>query len=456
MREVLASLLLASGVALAYPFGEVPDWFEPVATPEPEPIYAEVIVDALNLRDAPSTDGERIATLQRGDRVQILTWAVDYEMWSDYDWVEVLTEQGKGYVASNSFEERYLAFEHDFGSYELESEFDLDGDGTRERVYVGPGEMYFEEDHYYTSTGQNYYLPIVLRVSGSVNFEYRLIDIFLGLSETPVSLDELPVESTNPGCWSLYELVYEDFDGNGTRELGLNYGFIERSIWGGHQGNPELSCWSWFSVTEDGLRELVGWVEYVNEPYYLELGSAPVGNWRLTGSIEPRGDALVYRAMLTAMIDQDLYYERLQPLYVFSELGPGNTVGHTLAPPNYIAESTSWTFELELEYCSELGIYVLVCPPDNGYAWDIFESPTIRNLGQLVHLPYHWDRTSGWLLEPLTLLSLPEAGSVEAGVLEARTFVDTYGFPTGEGDWYMVFSTSWLLGWSRVRPPLEE
>ena len=142
------TLWLLALVLIAGAFNKLPEGFESVAPPEAEPIHGEVIVDALNLRDAPSLDGERIGGLTLGQRVELVAWNVGRD--DAYLWVEVETEAGRGFAAAYRREdwdyereveitrEDYLAWEHDFGEYELTASFDLDRDGTEDVVRVGP------------------------------------------------------------------------------------------------------------------------------------------------------------------------------------------------------------------------------------------------------------------------------------------------------------------------------
>src|SRR4030042_2371944 len=133
-----------------------PEWALSASPPELESVYALVDVDALNVRDAPSVDGSKIGLLHRGDRVEMLAWAVGYDRYeSEYVWAEVRAGDLRGYVAAEEknyfwgeFGERYLVVEHAFGEPELTLAADLDADGAPERIRVGPGEVHDEDEQF--------------------------------------------------------------------------------------------------------------------------------------------------------------------------------------------------------------------------------------------------------------------------------------------------------------------
>ncbi|HUT98199.1 MAG TPA: SH3 domain-containing protein [bacterium] len=464
MTVIVLGLTAAAGAL------DAPGWADSISTPEPEPMYALVDVDALNVRDAPSVDGNKIGLLHRGDRVEILAWAVDYDSSDDYVWAEVRSGDLRGYVAAEEdnyyWEEdgvRHLVVEHAFGEPELTLAADLDSDGAPEQVRVGPGEIHAEYEQFYYDTDYVYYLPLVLRVEGSFSAEVRLADFFLGTSVEEVPAEEFIAREKESGYlgwdynWSLYGLEAGDFNGDGAAELQLT--LDARSSSPRPVGGPPSTQQRvlGFIRDGDGLRCIYDYTEWAFIPEWEE---EPTGRWfYISGGAELTPEVMRYHSVMSYLDEPD------HILMAREWLSPLDWVRHPLPPPDYLAGGTWFSTDLEARWIPEAGFYALYCPPGNDYARPLgyFWSPV--NLTRLLYEVRCEDGSYGELLEPLTLLCLPEAGSAEAGVLEAGTSVRVLSFSTGKGDWYLVYTGQWdvfyeeaapLMGWSRTPPKMEE
>jgi len=449
-----------------------PEWFEPVAPPETEPIYGEVIVDALNLRDAPNLDAEKIGLLRRDDRVELIGWNVgNSESYDPYIWVEIETDQGRGFAAAYRREdwgfereeqiprEDYLTWVHDFGEYQLSRHYDLDGDGTKEYVFAGPDGSALRyrvfEDCMGTENHQHI-VPLVLTIEGSLDYQLELTEVFSETYLQSYVWEGYPWKPgvANNGSWSFYELVWEDFDGDGARELGLEYGY-ERHGHSNQPLNPDLHCWTWFNVEGEKLSVLLSWVEYLCEPQNgADDGCWKSGAWSVRGEMTPRTDGLTYHARIAAY----LYKHSggiVLPMQTIRTLGPWDRVGHTLFPPNYLSAGESWTFEMELEYLPELDAYFLVCPPDNGYDWRVFNLPCLENTGQLVHyrsgVRGDWDSVTITEPDGATARRLPRENETVVFRVEAGDYLWLLRPPAGE-EGPVIARKGDELGWLTVMP----
>ncbi len=472
MRRILLMVLCTATVTTAF---EAPEWASPASVPEIEPIYALVDSDALNLRDAPSVDGNKIGLLHKGDRVEVLAWAVGFDHWeSEYVWAEVRFGDLRGYVAAEEdnyhwgkWGERYLVVEHDFGSYELETEADLDGDGTLERIYVGPGEMYVEEEPYWYETAWFHYLPIILRVEGSFDAEVRLNDFFLGVNTEKIPVEELIARLEELGelgwyyNWSLYGLEAVDFDGDGAVELRLTLDY--RSSFPSPLMQPTFTHRRvlGFAWEDDELRCIYG---YTEQAFVPEYDDGPTGNWAyVEGWAELTPETLRYRAVM-CFPEESVPFANFRTIDVHAWLDELDWVRHPLPPPDYLATGRWFSTDLEARWIPEAGFYALYCPPGNDYARPLgYYCSPVHPLELLYDARWE-DTLYVELSEPLTLFCLPESGSAEAGVLEAGTSVMSLSFSTSKGDWYLVYTGGWdvfyeeatpLMGWSRELP-LEE
>jgi hypothetical protein len=467
--RLTAALII--GLAVAAVALDAPEWAQPASAPEIEPVYALVDVDALNVRDAPAVDADKIGLLRRGERVRVLAWAVgyDYEE-SDYVWAEVRAGDLHGYCAAEErnygwgeYGERYLVVEHDFGEPELTLDADLDADGSPERVRVGPGDIHADYEQFYYEKEYVYRLPLVLRVEGSFDAEVLLADFFLGTSAEEVPVEELIAREEEWGelglyyNWSLYGLEAGDFNGDGAVELQLTLdarSYHPRPV----NGPPLTHRWVLgFTWEGEGLRCIY---DYTERAFIPEWEEEPTGRWfYISGGAELTPEALRYHAAVCYL------EEPSRTIGAHARLDRLDWVRHPLPPPNYLADARWYTADLEARWIPEAGIYALFCPPYNDYARPLgyFSSPV--NLARLLYGARWEDGLYGELLEPLTLLCFPETGSAEAGVLEAGTSVRALSFSTGEGDWYLVYTGQWdvfyeeaapLMGWTRTPPEPEE
>lgn len=467
MTVIVLGLTAAAGAL------DAPGWADSISTPELEPMHALVDVDALNVRDAPSVEGNKIGLLHRGDRAEILAWAVDYDSSDDYVWAEVRFGDLHGFVAAEEdncyWEEdgvRHLVVEHAFGEPELGLTADLDADGAPEQVRVGPGVVHVEYEDFHVVIEEKeyvYYLPLVLRVEGSFSAEVRLADFFLGTSVEEVPAEEIIAREKESGelglyyNWSLYGLEAGDFNGDGAPELRLT--LDARSDYPGPIIGPPYTHRRVLGFTwdGDGLRYIY---DYTERAFIPEWDEEPTGRWfYVSGGAELTPEALLYRAVMCYM------EEPARTIEAHTWLDELDWVRHPLPPPDYLAGGTWFSTNLEARWIPEAGFYALYCPPGNDYARPLgyFWSPV--NLTRLLYEVRCEDSSYGELSEPLTLLCLPEAGSAEAGVLEAGTSVMSLSFSTGEGDWYLVYTGQWgvfyeeaapLMGWTRTLPKMEE
>ncbi|MCK4594784.1 SH3 domain-containing protein [bacterium] len=422
-RIALVTALLVS-VSAAF---EAPEWALPASSPDYEPIYALVDSDALNLRDAPSLDGNRIGTLHRGDRVKILEYAAEYDhdAYPEYIWAEILTDEGSGYVAVGVYDygrisEPYLVFEHNFGEYELETEADLDGDGTLERIYAGPGEMYVQEEPYWYETGWYHYLPIILRVEGSVDAEFHLVDIVLDILNKPYPLEELPQESSDHGWWSLYYLLIDDITGDGRPEIKLCFDFFP--LWRGigrvHSTRREVA---WFTLADGGLRQILGYYEEIVEPYYYgDDGGWTAWGRQFSSELAPTADGFRCRTEVNYIPQDEVDPFRYLPeLLVSAEIGPQDRVTHTLAPPNYLRDCKNFALEFDLKWYEDLGVFAPVFPPGNRFGERLGLSPTMEYYCNLMVGSLRGEYRWGYLDEEVGLMSEPVGGervvTTEAG-----------------------------------------
>jgi len=441
-------------------------------------MYALVDVDALNLRDAPSVDGNRIGLLHRGDRAEILAWAVDYDTSDDYVWAEVRAGDLCGYVAAEEdncyWEEdgvRHLVVEHAFGEPELGLTADLDSDGAPEQVRVGPGVVHVEYEDFHVVIEEKeyvYYLPLVLRVEGSFSAEVRLADFFLGTSVEEVPAEEIIAREKESGelglyyNWSLYGLEAGDFNGDGAPELRLT--LDARSDYPGPIIGPPYTHRRVLGFTwdGDGLRYIYDYTEWAFIPEWEE---EPTGRWfYVSGGAELTPEALLYRAVMCCP-EESLDAHRFRPIRVHAWLSELDRVRHLVPPPDYLAHGLWYTTDLEARWVPEVGIYALYCPPGNDYARPLGYCYSLAQPARFLYDARWEDTLYDELLEPLTLFCLPEAGSSEVGMLEAGTSVRALGFSTGEGDWFLVYTGEWdvfyggaspLMGWSRTLPKMEE
>ena len=469
-------IIFVMGLAAAAGAADAPEWALPVPPPVIEPLYALVDVDALNLRDAPAVDADKIGLLHRGERVEVLAWAVGFDQWeSDYVWAEVRAGDLHGYVAAEESNydwwgsgERYLAVEHDFGEPELSLTADLDADGSPERVYVGPGEIHADYEQFYYEEEYVYRLPLVLRVEGSFDAEVRLEDFFLGTSDEEVPAEELIAgleESGKLGCyhhWSLYGLEADDFNVDGAVELQLT--LDARSGYPSPVGNPSFTHRrvQGFTPEDDGLRRIYGYTERAFLRGYDEDG--PDGGWTyVEGGAELTPEVLNYRTV-TACPEDRVPSKRFRPMEVDTRLDRLDWVRRPLPPPNYLADARWFVADLEARWVPDAGFYALHCPPGNDYG---------RGLGYAYPRPTPLDilgtgaeERYGLLKEPLTLYCLPGSEEV-AGTLEPGMWVRMSTFDTRDGDWSVVarydsdyepppLDEPYPAGWTRTPPKMEE
>jgi len=466
-------IILVLGLAAVAGAFDAPEWAVPVSPPEPEPMYALVDVDALNLRDAPSMDGNKIGLLRRGERVEVLAWAVGYDSReSDYVWAEVRAGDLHGYVAAEEnnyfwgeWGERYLVVEHAFGEPELTVTADLDSDGAPEEVRVGPGEIYALYEQFYTEELYIYYLPLVLRVEGSFDAEARLADFYLGTSVEEVPAEELIDRLEELGelgwhhNWSIYGLEAGDFNGDGAVELRLTLDcrssfpspvmtptFTRRRVLG-------------FAWEDDDLRCIYGYTERAFVPEYED---GPTGNWiYVEGGVELTPETLRYRAVMCCP-EESLDAHRFRPIRVHAWLSELDRVRHLVPPPDYLAHGLWYTTDLEARWVPEAGIYALYCPPGNRYGqefgYTVYGGSPPGLLGR-----DQYDACEA--NESLTLYRLPGSGDA-AGTLEAGVWVGVQTYETRDGEWYLVSAFPYaastyrgapaLAGWTRTPPETEE
>ncbi|OGD78998.1 MAG: hypothetical protein A2Y64_04130 [Candidatus Coatesbacteria bacterium RBG_13_66_14] len=452
-----------------------PEWALSASPPELESVYALVDVDALNVRDAPSVDGSKIGLLHRGDRVEILAWAVGYDRYeSEYVWAEVRAGDLRGYVAAEEgnyfwgeFGERYLVVEHAFGEPELTLTADLDSDGKPERIRVGPGEVHDEYEQFFYEKEYVYRLPLVLEVEGSFDAEVRLADFFLGTSTEEVPAEELInhlEEIEELGWyhnWSLYGLEAGDFNGDGAAELRLTLDF--RSAYPSPVMGPIPTRRRvlGFAREDDGLRCIYGYTERA-----FVLGSdedGPDGDWAyVEGGAELTPEALTYSAVMGCP-EERVPFVNFRTIQVHDWIHPLDWVRHPLPPPNYLADGLWFSTELEARWVPEAGFYALYCPPDNDYARELgYAYSEVAPVGLLgVDTA---ESAWGLLKEPLTLFCLPGSETV-VGTLEPGIWVAVQPYATRDGGWYLVSAIPYeaftgqapaLAGWTRTPPKMEE
>ncbi len=455
----LTSALVLSLIATAGAF-EAPEWALYAGSPSYESIYALVDVDALNLRDAPSTDGERLATLHRGDRVELQEFAAgyDHDAYPEYIWAKVHTGEGPGYVAVGETEygritTYYLAFEHYFGKTELETEADLDGDGIPERIYAGPGEMYALEEPYWYETGWYHYLPIILRVEGSVDAEFHLADIVLDILNKPYPLEELPQESSDHGWWSLYYLLIDDITGDGRPEIKLSFDFFP--LWRGFgEVGPTRRESAWFTLADGELRQILGYYEEIVEPYYFgDDGGWTAWGWQIKTETAPTADGFHYRVEINYNPFEGAGYdfERLfnyPELEVSAEIGPLDRVTHTLAPRNYLRDCKHIALEFDLKWYEDLGVFAPVFPPGNRFGERLGLSPTLLFYCDLAVGSIRGEYHRGYLDEGVGLMSEP-AGGERVATAEAGRFIYFLPVETEQGPRYLCVyedTAGWCAG----------
>jgi hypothetical protein len=472
---VKRAIILVMGLAATAGASDTPEWARPAPAPEIEPLYALVDVNALNLRDAPSVDGNRIGLLHRGDRVEVLAWGVGYDSReSDYVWAEVRSGGVRGYVAAEEsnygwgeFGERYLVVEHDFGEPELALTADLDSDGTPEDVWVGPGELFHEDEPYRYVT---YFLPLVLRVEGSFATEARLAEFYM--EDMEPAAEDTPEEelltllmddgwSSDFYHWSLYDLEAGDFNGDGEPELRLTLDarphnilpistptFTHRRVLG-------------FAWDGDDLRNVYA---YTTQGFFLGIDEEGLdGAWAyVEGGAELTPEVLRYHAVMCRPGEPPDAH-RFRTIHVHAWLNELDRVRHPLPPPDYLADGLWYTTDLEAKWVSEAGIYALYCPPGNRYGRELgcaYSGVSPRGLLGLDPS----ESVGGVVDESLTLYCLPGSGEA-AGVLEAGVRVDARRYETRDGDWYLVSAIPYaatnrgapaLAGWTRIPPETEE
>jgi len=453
-----------------------PEWTSPASPPELDPVYALVDVDALNVRDAPAVDGNKIGLFHRGDRVEVLAWAVGYDYWeSDYVWAEVRSGDLGGYVAAEEthyswgeFGERYLVVEHDYGESELTLSADLDADGAPERIHVGPGEVHDEYEQFYCDEEYIYRLPLVLRVEGSFDAEVRLADFFLGTSAEEVPTEELIAGLEELGelgwyhNWSLYGLEAGDFNGDGAAELRLTLDY--RSSYPTPvmmSDTPTCRRVLGFAWGNDALRCIYGYTEWAF--LIASEENEPTGNWfYVEGGAELTPEVLRYRAAM-CYPEEPLPPVNLCTVQAHEWIHSLDWVRHSLPPPNFLADGLWFSTNLEARWVPEAGFYALYCPPGNDYALELgyaYSGVTPIELLGTGAAETDW----GLLKEALTLRCLPGSGAV-AGTLETGTGVSVQTYQTRDGDWYFVSASSFhaffdaapaLAGWSPTPPKMEE
>ncbi len=468
---------------------DVPSWAVEVAPFEPIPLYAVVEVDALNLRDAPSTDGEKIGVLHKGDRVEILAWAVDYYYtpWhedayknSDYLWAEIRFGDQQGFVAAEEAEygfggsdkERYLTVEHDFGELELYFRADVDDDGIKENIYVGTGDVHVDYEHIGSGMmGYVYRLPLLMTIEDAD--DYLLADFYLGNSEEKLSFVEFVVGEDNfldrvgkYYGWSLYNLQAEDVNGDGINELQLTLDL--RSMSSSPVMPPTFTNRRTlgFSVQGGQIKEIYNYAEYAFIPRYED---GPDGTWiEIRGEAEITPERLLYHAMVT--ISRENYrtakIEEFRTIQVKEQLAQLDVVKHELPPPNYLNEGYHFTVDIEARWVDSVGIYALYCPPGNDYAGRLGHEYTAVSLNSMfqVYDSYSYSDIEGTLTKPLSLFCLPEDGADKAGVLESGIDVYVLVFESSDKDWYLIQTDLWsvddgqkpLMGWTKVLPEFVE
>jgi hypothetical protein len=452
---------------------DAPEWADSISTPEPEPMYALVDSDALNVRDAPSVNGNKIGLLHRGDRVEILAWAVGFDYWeSEYVWAEVRAGDLHGYVAAEEtkyswgeFGERYLVVEHAFGSPELTLTADLDADGKPEQVRVGSGEIHAEYEQFYYEKEYIYYLPLVLEVEGSLSAEVRLADFFLGTSAEEVPAEELIdelEESDELGWyynWSLYGLEAGDFNGDGAPELRLTLDY--RSSHSSPVMAPTFTRRRvlGFAWEGDGLRCIYGYTERAFVPMYDD---GPTGEWAyVEGGAELTSEVMRYRGVMCRP-EERVTIKNFRFIQSHARLDRLDWVRHPLPPPNYLTDGRWYSTDLEARWIPEAGIYALYCPPGNDYARSLgyaySEVAPVKLLG-VGTADTGWDMQ---LVNALTLHCLPGSEAL-VGTLEPGIWVAVQTYETLDGDWYFISVSAYdayfgdapaLAGWSRT-PPSE-
>ncbi|MCD4733067.1 SH3 domain-containing protein [bacterium] len=381
-KTLVIALLLLSTLAFGF-FEDIVETFEPAPLISPEPIYAYVAVDALNLRDAPSTEGEKIGLLRLGDMVELIRWNVSTESDddSDYLWAEVVSEGQRGYLAAvrldSYYDETigvtipdttYLRFQHDVGQEELSAEFDLDGDGSAETITARLGELKLGmiDDMY--DRNYRYYLPVELTINGSRRLTHRLGEIDITWLTEPAAPEELIPDSHHGWC-TFYEFDFADVNGDGRVDIGLNYSHFPVSMaW--QRGYPDQRVWRWFSIEDDDLRSILYYTEYLNEPLMFGIDD---GGWQAWGwqwdnrfSFTPGGAELLLTVTTSPDLPWDDYFNR-KVITASEELSIWNTVAHTLTPPNYLDDCRSYTSNMRLKFLEKAGCYVLDCPPGNRY-----------------------------------------------------------------------------------------
>jgi hypothetical protein len=468
---------------------DVPNWAVEVAPFKPIPLYAVVEVDALNLRDAPSTDGEKIGVLHKGDRVELLAWAVGYyyTYWredayknSDYLWAEVRFGDQRGFVAAEEAEcgfggydkERYLTVEHDFGELELYFRADVDGDGIKENIYVGTGDVHVDYENFYYDKSYIYRLPLLMTIEDAD--DYLLADFYLGNSEEKLSFVEFVVGEDNfldrvgkYYGWSLYDLRAEDVNGDGMNELQLTLDL--RSTGSSPVMPPTFTNrrTRGFSVQGGQIKEIYNYTDYAFIPVYDDGHN---GTWiEIRGEAEITPERLLYHAMVT--ISRENYrtakIEEFRTIQVKEQLAQLDVVRHELPPPNYLNKGYHFTVDIEARWVDSVGIYALYCPPGNDYAGRLGHEYTTVSLNSMfqVYDSYSHSDIEGTLTKPLSLFCLPEDGADKAGVLESGIDVYVLVFESSDKDWYLIRPSRGavcydgelpLMGWSYVRPEFVE
>lgn|GEM_PF-3445243 len=393
-KTLVIVLLLLSTLAFGF-FEDIVETFESAPLISAEPIYAYVVADALNLRDAPSTEGEKIGLLHQGDMVELIRWAVDYEMYSDdkYLWAEVVSEGQRGYLAAvrldSYYDETgvtipdttYLRFQHDFGQEELSAGFDLDGDGSTETITARLGELKLGMVDNMYGRNYRYFLPVELVINGSRRLTHRLGEIDIARLTEPTASEELSSDDDRGWC-TFYEFDFADVNSDGRVDIGLNYShFPACRSWG--RADPDQRVWQWFSLEDDGLRSILFYTDYLDVSfYYGDGGNYHYWGWQWDNRFTFTTDGAKLLLTVTMPFDLDLASfedcSNLPLLTTTKELSTWNTVTHTLTPPNYLDDCRSYTSTMRLKLLDEAGCYVLDCPADNLYGAEYYFSDVIK------------------------------------------------------------------------------
>ena len=430
MRVCVTSLLLLTAVVPVQAVLDTAAWLEPLEPPEPEPLYAEVVVDALNLRDAPSLDGNKIDLLQGGDRVEILAWAVAVD---DYLWVEVLADSGRGYLAARR--EGYQEPEsgewvpaEPYLSYVWESGYDIphqrvftrEEDGVDETVTVRFGELRIEMNEHMGTVYYEYSLPVEL----IFEMPHRPYEQTIELGEFLVA--SLP-ERTDPGelepvgdhgWFALHDIAARRVrDGDDSNVIiGICY---ELQEWTEEHGTGFVNerVWWWFEPWEEVYETTFTYIDHSASSIPYGRGTQYWSHDLEIKEVWGENGVTLRGTVVVSPAHWDPVVFGTNPVMVGeADAGRWNRVRRILTPPDQLEGCCWYGFEVDFIYDFSGGLFLLYCPPGNRYG-EMNDLPHLRRLQDIfTSRSVTGTMETGWEIaavgHPLELTTLPGADTV--------------------------------------------